>query len=99
MRTGKLQETHSMAMVCKTAFESVNDKTGKHETMRTKTKLHNANVKYTKTTTPYNKNDNVVRSKHLKLNVPYAWQLATSPNATTACAKKKKPHDLRSAKR
>lgn len=99
MTTGKLQETHSMAMVCKTAFESANDKIVKHKPTGTKIKFHIANVKCTKTTTPYTKNDNVMRSKHLKLNVPYANQLATSPNAIAACANKKKPHDLRSAKR
>ena len=99
MTSGKLQETHSMAMVCKTTFESANDKNGKHKPMGTKIKFHNANVKCTKTTTPYTKNNNVVRNKHLKLNVPSASQLATSPNTTAMYANKKKPHYLRSVKR
>jgi hypothetical protein len=56
----------------------------------------------------YYKNDNVVRSKHLKLNMPYKRQLAMLPTATAVCANKKwssdesdkmMTHDLRSARR
>ena len=108
MTTGNLQETHSMAMVCKTAFESTNDNNAKHKPTGTKIKFHNANVKCTKITTPYTKNDNVVRSKHLKLNVPYVKQLVPSTSATAGCVNKKrpfdesdkmKPHVLKSAKK
>jgi hypothetical protein len=45
MKTIKLRATHSMAMVCKTAFESVNDKTIKHKRTWIKIKFHNTNVK------------------------------------------------------
>jgi hypothetical protein len=106
MKTGKLQESHSMAMVCKTVFESVNAKTGKQTTTWSKIKFHNANVKYPKTTTLYYKNDTVVRSKHLKLNVPYEKQLTTSPTAVCEnnkrppnASNKMRPQEMRSAKR
>jgi hypothetical protein len=82
----KLHKIHFMAMVYKTDFEHENDKRG-----RNKVKLDHVNVKYTKTTTTYYKNDNVVRSKQSKLNVPYVKQLATSQTATAVCANKKRP--------
>jgi hypothetical protein len=108
MKIIKLHKIHSMAMVCKTAFESTNDIVVKNKTPWTKSKLHIANAKKTKMATLFGKNNNVARNKHSKLNVLSKKQLAPSTSATVECVNKKRPSDesdkrkprvLRSAKK
>jgi hypothetical protein len=102
----KLHKTHSMVMVCKTAFVSANDIIAKNK--MTKSKNDNVNAKKSKTVTPSVKNNNIVKNKSLKHNEPYEKQLAPSKSAIEECVRKKKhsnksnkmkPLVLRSAKK
>ena len=65
-----------------------------------KSKLQYAKItKETKTMMPYNKNNNTVRNKPKKLNVPYVKSHEPSMNTTTMYANKKWPSDESSKKK
>ena len=49
--------------------------------------------------TPFDKNDNTVMNKPLKLNMPYVNPHMPSMNATTMCVRKKRPFDERDKKK
>ena len=66
----KLHKIHSMAMGYKTDFEHENDKRAKN-----KVKLDHVQGKMTKTATPFGKNNNADKNKHLKRNVLSEKQL------------------------
>ena len=92
-------------MVCKAAFQSVNNNVDKNKPPWTKSKLHHTNNKTTKMVMPFDKSNNNVRNKPLKPNIFYMKQPKPSKHATENKKRsshesgKKKPHASRSTKK